>query len=128
MTADDFESKTKDLLEAHGPTLLELAKQSIRHGLEDRTTLDIDIADYPDDLGRDGACFVTLKLGGNLRGCIGSPQAHQPLITDVAENAYSAAFRDPRFSALTENEFRDCELSISVLSPPVPMSFADEAD
>jgi hypothetical protein len=47
------------------------------------------------------ASFVTLNLDGRLRGCIGSLAPHRPLAADVAENAFKAAFADPRFQPLT---------------------------
>lgn len=74
------------------------------------------------------ATFVTLEIGGQLRGCIGMLEAHRPLANDVAENAFSAAFRDPRFPPLSDVEFDDLEISISVLSPPEEMSFSSEKD
>lgn len=67
------------------------------------------------------ASFVTLELDGNLRGCIGTLQAHRPLADDIAQNAYNAAFRDPRFVPLTQDEFENIELHISVLNPPYPL-------
>ncbi|MDF1791959.1 MAG: AmmeMemoRadiSam system protein B [Thalassobaculaceae bacterium] len=74
------------------------------------------------------AAFVTLTLDGNLRGCIGSVIAHRPLIADVADNAFKAAFADRRFAQLTPEEAERMEVSVSVLSTPRPMSFADEGD
>jgi len=74
------------------------------------------------------ATFVTLTLNGNLRGCIGMLEACRPLAEDVAENAVSAAFRDPRFPPLTADEFENLEIHISVLSPPEEMAFSSEAD
>ena len=75
-----------------------------------------------------GATFVTLRKSGALRGCIGSLQAERPLAEDVALNALGAAFRDPRFPALTAEEWPQCELEVSLLSRPKRLSFADEAD
>ncbi len=123
-----FGGATQALLKAHGATLLHVAAASIEHGSARGTPLPVDPTDYPAGLRTEGACFVTLKRNGRLRGCIGSPRAHRPLIEDVAENAYAAAFRDDRFPALTSADKRDLTLSISVLSPPVAMTFADEAD
>jgi len=51
-----------------------------------------------------GATFVTLTQGGELRGCIGSLEAHRPLAEDVHHNALAAAFRDPRFAPLQRHE------------------------
>lgn len=61
--------------------------------------------------------FVTLTRRGRLRGCIGYLEALKPLLTAVQEMAVAAAFRDPRFPPLTEEELADLEIEISVLSP-----------
>lgn len=74
-----------------------------------------------------GACFVTLKKDAELRGCIGSSQAHRPLFEDVVDNAKAAAFSDPRFQPLSRNELKDIRLEISVLTPLEPLEVADEA-
>mgnify|MGYP003633903635 FL=1 len=124
----DFAAQTKALLARHGDTLLRLAASSIEHGLATGQPLMPDFATAPGDLAAPGACFVTLKKNGQLRGCIGSPEAHRPLLTDVAVNAYAAAFRDPRFPNLETSELPEVTLSISVLSPQAPMTIRDEAD
>ena len=74
------------------------------------------------------ASFVTLKRGGQLRGCIGSLEAFRPLIVDVADRAFSAGFRDPRFQPLGETELADLEIEISVLSPLEPFPVKSEDD
>lgn len=64
--------------------------------------------------------FVTLYHSDDLRGCIGSlayPPA-KPLIEDVHDNAIAAAFRDPRFEALSAAEWPRCSVSVSVLGKP----------
>jgi len=75
-----------------------------------------------------GACFVTLTQDNNLRGCIGSLEAHRPLLEDVKANAYAAAFRDARFSPLTLGELDYTEIEILLFSPMQPMTFSDESD
>lgn len=75
-----------------------------------------------------GATFVTLTLDGQLRGCIGSLEAHRALGDDVRANAQSAAFRDPRFKPVSAEEFQRLKVEVSLLSKPSPMQFADEAD
>ena len=75
-----------------------------------------------------GACFVTLKKLGNLRGCIGSIIAHQPLINDLVQHAEDAAFKDPRFNPVTQDEAGLLSIDVSILSEPKPMTFTDEAD
>ncbi|MEO5337587.1 MAG: AmmeMemoRadiSam system protein A [Magnetospirillum sp. WYHS-4] len=122
-----FEAATRRLVEVQGERLLRLAAASIEHGLKHHRPLPIDLADFPPDLQAQGACFVTLHREDRLRGCIGSPMAHQPLARDVAENAFSAAFRDPRFPQLSSAEIAGLDLSISLLSAQSPIPFADEA-
>jgi AmmeMemoRadiSam system protein A len=75
-----------------------------------------------------GATFVTLTQQDQLRGCIGSLVAHRPLLDDVKENAIAAAFRDPRFAPLTEQEFEYTEVEVSLLSAAEPMTFSSERD
>ncbi|UCD18593.1 MAG: AmmeMemoRadiSam system protein B [Candidatus Zixiibacteriota bacterium] len=72
--------------------------------------------------------FVTIKIGGMLRGCIGMIRAAKPLYLAVAEMAQAAAFDDPRFSKLTESEFEKLEIEISVLSPLVRVRDLDEIE
>jgi len=111
-----------------GPILLRVAAASIEHGLEFASPLPTQIDRAAPELAAQGASFVTLKKSGQLRGCIGSPEAHQPLIRDVAQNAFRAAFKDPRFPPVTAMELPALSLSVSVLTPQTPMTFTDEAD
>lgn len=83
---------------------------------------------YPSWLERPGATFVTLTQDGQLRGCIGSLEAHRPLGRDLEANAQAAAFRDPRFPPLTEAELDRTRVEVSILSAPEAMSFKDEQD
>jgi len=119
---------SEDILKTHGRTLMDIATRSIVHGLETGTPLTIDTGRFHPELQQQGACFVTLHKAGQLRGCIGSPEAHRPLAEDVAVNAFRAAFRDPRFNPLDLDELADISLSISLLSKQTPMAFRDEAD
>ncbi|HEY0634999.1 MAG TPA: AmmeMemoRadiSam system protein A [Gammaproteobacteria bacterium] len=108
--------------------LLDLAESSIRHGITHRRPLPVELASYPEVLRQPGACFVTLKSHGALRGCIGTLEARHPLVEDVAGNAWAAAFSDPRFPPLTSCELHGLELHISVLTTPQPMCFNSESD
>jgi len=83
--------------------------------------------DYP-WLNEPAATFVTLKLHGELRGCIGSLKAHFPLIDDLQSNAIAAAFHDPRFSALSEDELEQIRIEVSILSLPEKIEFVSETD
>lgn len=105
--------------------LLDLASESIVQGLEGKTLRpDKDV--YSRALAQHGASFVTLNCDAQLRGCIGTLEAYQSLVLDVAENAWSAAFRDPRFSPLSDSEYSRTEIHISVLTPATPMTFSSE--
>jgi AmmeMemoRadiSam system protein A len=108
--------------------LLDLARSSIRHGLADHRPQPVEPRDYPAALREPRAAFVTLERDGQLRGCIGHLEACQTLVEDVAENAFSAAFRDPRFPPLRADELADLEVHISVLSPPEPLPVESESD
>jgi len=108
--------------------LLELAKESIDYGLNHHSSVEVNIVDYPKNLQEERACFVTLNLNNQLRGCIGSLNAYQPLINDVANNAYAAAFNDPRFSGVSKTEFPNLHYHISVLSPPADFLVTSEND
>ncbi len=108
--------------------LLRLATDSIQHGLAKGKALRVDTSSYPECLQEELACFVTLNKNGMLRGCIGHLEAQQPLVQDVAANAFAAAFHDPRFPALTEGELEGLEIHISILSPSQPMEFSSEQD
>ena len=109
-------------------TLLGVARESIVHGLRHGRPLDTDGDYYPPALRIPRASFVTLETGDELRGCIGTLEARRSLVEDVAGNAFSAAFRDPRFPPLHADELAQLGIHISVLSPPQPMAFDSEGD
>ncbi len=75
-----------------------------------------------------GACFVTLKINDELRGCIGSLTAQRPLLADLKANALAAAFHDPRFEPLTGEEFDNTRIEVSLLSAIEPICFVNEQD
>ena len=70
-------------------------------------------------LQAEGGCFVTLKTGGRLRGCIGCFESRQPIYKTVAEFTRHSALDDPRFASnrLTTAELPLVEVDISILSP-----------
>jgi len=113
----------------HRGMLLTLARDSIREGFETGRALTVEPAQWPEVLQRNGASFVTLKRpDDSLRGCIGTLEARQPLVTDVAEHAHAAAFRDPRFQPLAAHELEEVHLELSILSRPEPLPVASEAE
>lgn len=107
-----------------GKILLSIARGSIAEALGvPRQTIP-----QEDWLKEWGATFVTLTQDGQLRGCIGTLEAHRPLSEDVYKNARAAAFHDPRFSPLSPDEFDFTIVEVSLLSPPQTMTVQDEAD
>jgi len=107
-----------------GAALLQLARAAIGEKLGRPAT---DAASLV-RLHEPGATFVTLTQQGQLRGCIGSLEAHRALLHDVRENALAAAFRDPRFTPLAMEEFEVTSVEVSLLTPAQPLAFRDEAD
>jgi AmmeMemoRadiSam system protein A len=108
--------------------LINLAHDSIEHGLKYGRALQIDTTDYHSELREKRATFVTLTINHQLRGCIGMLEAHRPLIEDVVHNAFAAAFSDPRFPPLTSGELSQLEIHISILNPAESLAFSSEAD
>lgn len=109
-------------------TLTLLAMESIRHGLTSGKPLLPSPTEFSEALRQPRACFVTLMKNGALRGCIGSLEASQPLVVDVAKNAFQSAFHDPRFSPISHDELDHLQIKISVLSPAEDFPVVSEAD
>lgn len=116
------------LVKENQQILLQVAKQSIEHGFGKNKPITINLDNYPLELCKQMATFVTLEVNGNLRGCIGTLVAIRPLVKDVAYHAYAAAFSDPRFSKIRLDEFPMLDIHISLLSEPELMSFDSEED
>ena len=105
--------------------ILKTARESIVHAINEEEYIPRHI---PSVLTEYGASFVTLKLNGKLRGCIGSVYPTKPLILDIIDNAKNAAFQDPRFEPLSIDELENLELSVSILSSIEKIEFKDERD
>jgi len=116
------------LTDQHRELLRQVAIDSILHGAEAGKALPVPLESYPEAVREDGAVFVTLKQGGRLRGCIGSYLPRRPLVEDVAENAFAAAYRDPRFAPLTREEVEGLELHISLLTPLEPIQVGNREE
>jgi AmmeMemoRadiSam system protein A len=107
-----------------GKLLLPIARSSIARALG-RTHEAAESAAWLQEVG---ATFVTLTQQGQLRGCIGSLQAHRSLLADVKANAVAAALQDPRFAPLTAQELEVTEIEISLLSSMQALQFSSEAE
>lgn len=106
-----------------GDTLLPIARAAISAALGHPVEVDENVP----WLRELGACFVTLTQHRQLRGCIGSLEAHRALLADVKSNAVGAALRDPRFLPLSRAELADTEIEVSLLSRLQTMAFESEA-
>ena len=108
--------------DARGEVLLAIAREAIAR--------DDDLAIDPATpwLHRPGASFVTLRLDGELRGCIGTIEPHRALGGDVAHNARGAAYRDPRFLPVTPAEVARLQVEVSVLSPRAAVVAESESE
>ena len=106
------------LSEAERATLFAIATDTLAWAVH-RKRGDFDFSAYAltDKLKADTATFVTLKIGGRLRGCIGSLAPIAPLYRSVHDNAIQAALHDPRFPPATPSELNRMEVDVSILSP-----------
>lgn len=114
----------QSLNEIEGAYLLNLARTVIEQAAHGEKHFKLPDAPDSERLRAPGAAFVTLHtLSGRLRGCIGTLEAHSPLIEDVRHNAQAAAFSDPRFPPVSAAELDNLVVEVSVLTPPEPLAF-----
>ena len=97
--------------------LFTIARNSIRSMLYENKRIKIDESPVSAKLKMPMGAFVTLKINGALRGCIGRFISADPLYEVVQASALSSAFEDPRFSPLTKEEFKKTDIEITVLGP-----------
>lgn len=118
------------LTDEHRRTLLEVAVRTIATAAAgpERPWSEIDAAEFPVELRREGASFVTLYRGQTLRGCRGSILATEPLIANVSRSARAAAFFDERFLPVEFGEVPELDVHISVLGLPARLHVESEAE
>ncbi len=109
-------------------TLLQVARLSLVQAADGRPAPEIDIRDYSKNLQSDGASFVTLTKVGDLRGCIGTLEAYQPLVQDVCEHARAAAIEDYRFPPVRTHEVPQIKIEISYLTDPQLLEYQNSDD
>jgi AmmeMemoRadiSam system protein B/AmmeMemoRadiSam system protein A len=103
------------LSEQDKKSLHQIAKAVIENRVRGKTVPDFKIESPT--LKENRGAFVTIQKKGQLRGCIGYIEGRGPLHKTIEEMAEAAAFRDPRFTPVTEKELPDLEIEISVLTP-----------
>jgi AmmeMemoRadiSam system protein A len=119
---------TKMINEKNQKVLLAIARNSLEMVVRERKVYQIDEKTLDAELKQDGASFVTLHQGGQLRGCIGTLVAIQPLFRDVADHAIAAGTQDYRFPPVSAADLPALGYEISVLSPAVPLVYNNPAD
>jgi len=108
--------------------LLRLAREAMERGVKGEDLTPFDPSGLTPNLCEAGSSFVTLTVQGQLRGCIGSLDAHQSLAEDVRDHAVGAALNDPRFPPVREEELSKIRIEVSHLTLPVPLDYTDAND
>jgi AmmeMemoRadiSam system protein A len=106
--------------------LFTLARENITSLLYQKKRLSIDNKNIPDIFKKQLGAFVTLKIKGSLRGCIGKFVSSDPLYKVILESSESSAFEDPRFIPLTKEELPKTDIEITVLGPLVKINDISE--
>jgi AmmeMemoRadiSam system protein A len=112
---------TKD----QGASLVQLARRSIGRKLGRRDEIPVL---HDDALCRKSGTFVTLKIRGQLRGCIGNLEPADSIVDSIERNSLNAAFHDFRFSPLTPDELDRVSIDISILTPATLLAYSDGDD
>jgi len=122
------DTMTDHLLEGEKQTILHLARAAMEYAVLGKKLPPLDINSLTPQLRENGASFVTLTIDNELRGCIGTLEAHQPLAQDVREHAVAAALEDPRFPPVDKNELSRIKLEVSCLTTPSPLEYSSSED
>jgi AmmeMemoRadiSam system protein A len=121
MPADKLTAEEKE-------TLLKLARHALEAGVRGEKLPPLELESLSPPLREEGVVFVTLTIGGALRGCIGALEPYQPLAEDVREHAAAAALQDYRFPNVQPEELPQIEIEISRLTSPVPLEYSTPED
>ncbi len=128
---EKIDSNTR-FTENQGQWLVKLARRTIMNKLTDKSP-DTESEMLAKDLVDESfqahcGTFVTLKIQGQLRGCIGNLTSTESVLDGVKRNAVNAAFHDPRFSSLSAAELDRTEIEVSILTEPLPLEYRDWQD
>lgn len=104
------------LTESQKTDLLKTVRYTIEKKLRGKSTIEKPSLD-DEVFSQNYGLFVTLTTDGNLRGCIGYLEGYKPIRDAVQEMAIQAAFHDPRFHPLKEDEYDKIDIEISILYP-----------
>ncbi len=104
--------------------LLQIARSSIQSALDGVTSPPVKSADEVFDVPC--GAFATLRVDGELRGCVGYVEPGLSLLRTVREVSQKAAFEDPRFLPLSKEELQRTDIELSVLTPLEAVNSIDE--
>ena len=125
-------NNSRNLSPQQGQLLVELARQILMERLGKRVSQSkidsLNTALKDPCFQKPGGTFVTLKIDGQLRGCIGNLTSNEALWSGVRRNAINAAFHDPRFAPLSAAELDRIEIEVSILTEPKPLHYRDAVD
>ena len=123
-----MEEMPSGLTPDQGRTLVELARftlmERFNRRLPDSQKADLEARLEDDTLQVHSGTFVTLKIGGQLRGCIGNLVGYESIVDGIRSNTVNAAFHDPRFRRLTSKELDRITIEVSVLTLPQPLEYS----
>jgi len=129
---ENRDNSSAQFSEAQGQVLVKLARKTIKDKLgsdaSEPASEDLLSALKDDRFKLHCGTFVTLKIKGQLRGCIGNSKPTEAVLHGVKRNALNAAFHDPRFSPLSKDELDRTEIGVSILTEPQPLVFRDGQD
>ena len=122
---------SKHITEEQGKRLINLARRTIakKLGILDESNKVIPDNDLTDPgFQEKRGTFVTLKIKGQLRGCMGCLTSSETILEGIQRNALNSAFNDPRFPALTSTELDQTEIDISILTSPQELEYTEGGD
>ncbi len=101
-----------------GRMAVRLARAALTNYIEKKKT--IEPKGLPTIFSENRGVFVTLHKEGDLRGCIGYPQPIMPLGNAIIDSAINASSRDPRFPRVRQDELKNIEVEVTILTKPEP--------
>lgn len=109
---------------------VKLARDILERYFAGQSKVAVDPREAPEEFAaRRAGVFVSLKKQGQLRGCIGTiDPVRDSIVEEIAENAISAAMRDPRFPPVQEDELAELDISVDILTAPEPIRGPDQLD
>ncbi|MBF0457346.1 MAG: AmmeMemoRadiSam system protein A [Nitrospirae bacterium] len=109
--------------------LTRLAKEAVEHYVRRREVIAPPVDPAQSEMNERAGVFVSLKIKGRLRGCIGTfAPTTENAATEIIRNAIAAATQDPRFLPVTPGELDEITYSVDILSPPEKVNDVSELD